>query len=106
MRLPKRPESYWRCEKCEQPLRKDGGDGYCPRRKWPKGHKPVLYQPPDDRPLWVRVAEMTAHTLGGLIAVVLLTVMIVLVLLLWIVVGMAIEGDGPRCSFMTVSENC
>ena len=106
MRLPKRPEPYWRCAKCEQPLRTGGGQGYCARRKPYKGHKPVLYQPPDDRPSWIKLGEKAAYAFGGLFAVLLIVMVIGVVLLAWIVIGMAIEGDGSHCSLVTVSEDC
>ena len=106
MKLPKRPEPYWRCSKCEQPLRAGGAQGYCPRRKPLKGHKPSLYQPPDDRPSWIRVVEAAAQAVGGLLAILLMVAFVGAVLLAWIVVGMAIEGDGPHCSVVSVSEDC
>jgi hypothetical protein len=106
LRLPKRPESYWRCAKCEQPLSTDGAQGYCARRKPHKGHKPVLYQPPDDRPSWIRLVEKAAYAFSGLLAVLLIAALVGVVLLAWIVIGMAIEGDGPHCSVATVSEDC
>lgn len=51
------------------------------------------------------LAEMRAG-LGGLLAVLLIVVVIGVLLLTWIVIGMAIEGGSFHCSLVTVSENC
>jgi hypothetical protein len=106
MRFPKQPDAYWRCEKCKQRINAGGGHDYCPQRKRFKGHKPVLYQPPDDRPMWVRAVEGTAQALGSLNALLLVVAFVAIVFLAWVVIAMAIEGDGPHCSVATVSEDC
>jgi hypothetical protein len=50
--------------------------------------------------------EKAAYAFGGLLAVLLMAALIGVVLLAWIVIGMAIEGDGPHCSFATASADC
>jgi len=43
---------------------------------------------------------------GGLLAILVMVALVGAVLLAWIVIGMAIESDGPHCSVVSVSEDC